>query len=155
MKEKELISVIDAAKHLGQRKQTVFKVIKKFKITPIKHRHSQHRGQAISYITEDDLIKLTEYFSNKKTSRESTLDSENYDLTDVGVFYLIQLEPTHDPGRFKVGFASTMNERLRQHRCSAPFAKVIAVDCQNAARFATASPPLRGPLNSNVRCKNI
>jgi len=38
---------------------------------------------------------------------------------------LIQLEPDHDPGRFKLGFASNMPERLRSHRCSAPFAKIL------------------------------
>jgi hypothetical protein len=125
MEEKELISIIDAAKQLGKYKQTLFKIIRKLKITPIKHRHSQHRGQAISYITKEDIDKLTEYFSNKQTTEKTDIDSSNYDLTDIGVFYLIQLEPTHDHGRFKVGFASTMNERLRQHRCAAPFAKVI------------------------------
>ena len=47
-------------------------------------------------------------------------------IVDRGVFYLIQLEPCHDPGRFKVGFASNLSERLRDHRCSAPLATVLA-----------------------------
>jgi hypothetical protein len=41
------------------------------------------------------------------------------------MFYLLLLEPDHDPGRFKVGFALSVPERLRQLRCSAPFAKVV------------------------------
>jgi len=124
---KEPISVIEAAKRLGQQKQTLFKIIKKLKIATIKQRHSEHRGQAISYITPEDLGKLTEYFSNnKKYLNESTANQSNtIDITDTGVFYLIQLEPTHDPGRFKVGFASIMNERLQKHRCAAPFSTVI------------------------------
>jgi hypothetical protein len=42
---------------------------------------------------------------------------------DEGWFYLIQLEPDHDPGRLKVGFTTDLDGRLRHHRCSAPFAK--------------------------------
>ena len=44
---------------------------------------------------------------------------------EQGVFYLLLLEPDHDPGRFKVGFAVSLPERLRQLRCSAPFATVV------------------------------
>ena len=124
--KKELISIIDAAKQLGKYKQTLFKVIRKLKIAQVKQRHSQHGGQAISYITKKDFDKLSEYFSSKRSTKQEHVEySSDLNLTDVGVFYLIQLEPTHDPGRFKVGFASSMNERLRQHRCAAPFVKVI------------------------------
>jgi hypothetical protein len=51
--------------------------------------------------------------------------SDDFVSAEVGVFYLIQLEPEFDPGRFKVGFAAGMSERLRQLRCSAPFATVV------------------------------
>lgn len=66
------------------------------------------------------------------TSRRSQnrMDGEGGELPeaalyDVGVFYLLRLEPQHDPNRFKVGFASNLSERLRQHKCSAPFTEVI------------------------------
>ena len=54
-------------------------------------------------------------------------NSEESDFTDaalydIGFFYLLCLE---DPSRFKVGFASNLNERLRQHRCSAPYTQVV------------------------------
>jgi hypothetical protein len=143
---KEPISVIDAAKQLGQSKQTLFKIIKKLKIAPLKQRHSEHRCQAISYISPQELDRLTEYFSNNKKSLKEAVTghSNEIDLTDTGVFYLIQLEPKIEPGRFKVGFATIMNERLRKHRCSAPFATIIgtwpcrrlweqtAIDCVTA-----------------------
>ena len=47
-------------------------------------------------------------------------------LAEQGVFYLLSLEPKSDPGRFKVGFATSLSERLRQLRCSAPFTTVVA-----------------------------
>jgi hypothetical protein len=46
-------------------------------------------------------------------------------LDDVGFFYLIRLEPNHDPGRFKVGFTIELDGRLQKHRCSAPFAEYL------------------------------
>ncbi len=122
----ELISVIDAAKQLKKYKQTLFKIIRKLKITPTKQKHSEHRGQTITYITQEEFGRIAEYFSIKQDSNNSTdIQPSIQDNSDAGVFYLIQLEPTHDPRRFKVGFATTMNDRLRQHRCSAPFATVI------------------------------
>lgn len=41
------------------------------------------------------------------------------------MFYLVQLEPEHDPGRIKVGFTTDIDGRLRKHRCSAPFAQCL------------------------------
>jgi len=38
---------------------------------------------------------------------------------------IIQLEPEHDLGRFKVGFATNIEERLRSHKTAAPFYKVL------------------------------
>lgn len=65
--------------------------------------------------------------------RNSRLRPEGWDAAavstfisdDVGVFYVVQLEPEHDPTRFKAGFTTEMDGRLRKHRCSAPFALVL------------------------------
>ena len=118
-----LISVIEAATKLGMRKQTLFKVIKRLGINTSKQRNSSHRGQAIAYIAKADFdLILNQTITQDKTNDVGpTLSTQ----IDHGVFYLIQLEPDHDPGRFKVGFASNFPERLRQHRCSAPFAVVL------------------------------
>jgi hypothetical protein len=35
------------------------------------------------------------------------------------------LEPNHDPGRFKLGFATNIDERLRSHKTAAPFSKLL------------------------------
>ena len=52
-------------------------------------------------------------------------DPAIYYSDDVGFFYLIQLEPGHDPGRFKVGFTMDLEGRLRKHRYAAPFAQYL------------------------------
>ena len=124
--DEELISVIDEASQLGMtHKQTLFKIIKRLGLTSVKQRHSGHGNQFISYITKDDLELIKRHLLQSRTEYEGVEASPEQHI-DQGVFYLIQLEPERDPGRFKVGFASNLSERLRKHRCSAPFAKVLA-----------------------------
>lgn len=125
-----LISVKDFAEQNGLIRQTVFKVFKRLKIEPTKSRGgNQNRGQTISYITQDDARRILEALSSSR-STQNGLEGEESEFTeaalyDVGVFYLLSLEPEHDSSRFKVGFASNLNERLRQHRCSAPYIQVV------------------------------
>jgi hypothetical protein len=117
------ISVIDAANKLGMRKQTLFRMVKRLGVNTSKERDSAHRGQAIVYISETDFNLIASQINTQsKTENGAPFASSQIDR---GVFYLIELEPDHDPGRFKVGFASNMAERLRQHRCSAPFSVVV------------------------------
>jgi hypothetical protein len=125
-----LISVKDFAEQNGLRRQTVFKVLKRLEIEPSKSRGgSQNRGQTISYIAEDDARRVLEALASSRSTQnvDEGEDTEFADaaLYDIGVFYLLCLEPEHDPSRFKVGFASNLNERLRQHRCAAPYTKVV------------------------------
>ncbi|MDD5215089.1 MAG: hypothetical protein PHQ03_06085 [Methylococcales bacterium] len=121
----ELISVKEFAEANGLLRQTVFKVLKRHGIEQSKLRGGgENRGQTISYITKQDSIFVLELLaSSKKDCGEfELLDTSLY---DVGVFYLLLLEPEHDPNRFKVGFTKSMNDRLRQHRCSAPYTTIV------------------------------
>ncbi|MEM9829832.1 MAG: hypothetical protein AAF944_04300 [Bacteroidota bacterium] len=122
MADENYISVIDASAKIGANKQTLFKWIKKLGLKTIKSKNSSHKGQAISYIDLDDFEKLLEY---KQQNEHNYTQTQNLGKIDHGVFYLIQLEPQFDPGRFKLGFATNIAERLRSHKCSAPFAKII------------------------------
>ena len=115
------ISVIDVAKEVGKAKQAVFKVLKRLGIESQKMIGAGSRGQKIAYITQEEYRLVKQEMQNMRES-----ESENEPLmSEFGVFYIVQLEPDYDPGRFKVGFASNMAERLRSHRCSAPFAEVL------------------------------
>ena len=120
----EITSVIDAAEILGMQKQTLFKWLKRLNIDTIKEKSTAHRGQTISYISNLDL-ELIQRSIEKREIESSTNKTTRNTNVEFGVFYLIQLEPEIDPGRFKLGFASNMNERLRDHRCSAPYAEII------------------------------
>lgn len=111
---------------LGYAKQAVFKVLARLGIETFKERSANHNGQAIAYISFDDFQLLQVAIASRQgcANTDTDLDADPLEL-DFGVFYLIQLEPEHDPGRFKVGFATNINERLRSHKCSAPFAIVL------------------------------
>lgn len=116
----ELISVIDVAKQLGKHKQRIFKILGRLGIETIKEKSVNSRGQMIAYVTSDDFDRIAEYFVEAESEFITTVQSEI-----GGVFYLIQLEPEYDPGRFKLGFATNIEERLRSHKTAAPFSKVL------------------------------
>jgi|SRR5271157_515687 len=123
----DLISVGDLASQFGRKKQTVFKVLRRLRIEPRKLRSADRRGQLVSYVTADEsrlvAAELRSADRPSKSAGEAATPPEALP-NDHGVFYLLLLEPKHDPGRFKVGFAVSLLERLRTLRCSAPFAEV-------------------------------
>jgi hypothetical protein len=105
----------------------VFKTLKKMGIETRKERNSANGGQAIAYVTQADYQRIVARLSVSTAPRDGEDEDgdEEQWSAEFGVFYLLQLEPELDPGRFKVGFAASMPERLRQLRCSAPFVTVI------------------------------
>ena len=125
----EMISVIDVANQLGKRKQTIFRIARRLGISGSKRRDSTSRNQLVLYITQSDFNRIKgEILANTRRTQTNQLEideAEDFVSAELGVFYVIQLEADHDPGRFKVGFAASMSERLRALRCSAPFANVI------------------------------
>ena len=120
----EVIAVRDIATQHGKRKQTVFKVLKRLGIETTKQRSTNARNQLVAYITREEYVRVRVELDAIGT-RDEVEDNAEFGADEVGVFYLIQLEPEFDPGRFKVGFALGMAERLRHLRCSAPFATVL------------------------------
>lgn len=163
--ETEIISVIDVSKNLGKQKQHIFKVLKRLSIETIKEKSSDAKGQKIAYITSDDYDLVKKYLVNAKDYSEELI--EQADLG--GVFYLIQLEPEHDPGRFKLGFATNIEERLRSHKTAAPFSKVLktwsskllwektAIDCvtQGCVRLHTEVFRTESIDEVQLRCENF
>jgi hypothetical protein len=96
------------AKQHGKRKQAVFKVLKRLGIETAKLRSSDHRGQLIAYISSEDArIVSAELLSSMQADvgDEAELTSIEALADEQGIFYLVQLEPDHDPGRYKLGFA--------------------------------------------------
>lgn len=125
----DLIAVRDVAAEHGKHKQTLFKVLKRLGIETTKQRAATGKNQLVAYITQDDYQRLSAEFlvlNNGADPEEGEVEgAEGLVPVEEGIFYLIQLEPDLDPGRFKVGFAASLPERLRHLRCSAPFACLV------------------------------
>lgn len=119
------VAVADLADELGTYRQTIWKIVKRLGIEPYKRRDEMRRNQVIGVVTEADANAIRLAFTEgRKSSAQGAADISEF-APDEGMFYLIQLEPQHDPGRLKVGFTTDLDGRIRHHRCSAPFAEYI------------------------------
>lgn len=116
----EEISIQQLAENLNVRKQTIFRIAKRLGIEKTDRVNMGSRGQKVSFISESDANLIQDELNRtQKNKSESNVDSQ------IGVFYLIQLEPDFDPGRIKLGYASNIDERIRQHKTAAPLCKLI------------------------------
>ena len=112
--EEERVAIVDFADELQVRKQTIFKVIKRLGIRPTQRREPTRGNQKVATINHVEATairdELTRVHAHKRkvigVEPESAPDS--YCVDEVGLFYLIWLEPDHDPGRFKVGFTTDL-----------------------------------------------
>lgn len=121
----DLISVIALANQYGKRKQTIFKVLRRLGIETKKLRGANNRGQMIAHITNEESRLVINEFQSEGIEQQISNSLPDALLVDQGWFYLFVLEPDHDPGRFKVGFATNVSERRRALRCSAPLLKLM------------------------------
>ena len=119
--KKGYIAVSEVESSLGKRKQSIFKIINRLGIEKHFEKSDSAKGQKIAFISEDDFDLVKEHVQSSSTAGAIA----SIDPASGGVFYLIQLEPEYDPSRFKLGFTSDMNERLRSHRTAAPYSRVV------------------------------
>ncbi len=79
---------------------------------------------------------------------------------DVGVFYLIQIIPELNPCRLKLGFTADVQQRLAEHRTSAPTASILKTWPCKRSWESTITDCLAGYdceliLNEVYECKNL
>jgi hypothetical protein len=119
--ESEWISVSEIARLHGKHKSAIHKIVNRLRLETRKQKSDETRGQIATYITVPDYRRIAselEIDEDDETTEEAA--EETY-----GVFYLVQLEPELDAGRFKVGFASDISQRLRKHKTAAPLSKLV------------------------------
>jgi hypothetical protein len=124
------IAIVDLADDLQVRKQRIFKVLKRLGIRPTQRREQARRNQNVATVSPNEAAAIrAEIVKSSDASATTTGPLSGgvgiFYSDDVGFFYIIQLEPEHDPGRFKVGFTMDLDGRLRKHRCAAPFAQFL------------------------------
>lgn len=123
------IAIPDLADDLQVRKQRIFKILPRLGITTELRREPGRGNQMVATVSDQEaqiirteIAKSThEAIGNGRASGACALQCADGD----GYFYVIQLEPDHDPGRYKVGFTTDLDGRLRKHRCSAPFSVYV------------------------------
>ena len=127
MSEPERIAIMDLADDLQVRKQRIFKILPRLGIRPTQRRELSRGNQNVATVSQSEAIAIRAEIEKSagKPSGNSSLSGSpaTFYSDDVGFFYLIQLEPEHDPRRFKLGFTMDLDGRLQKHRCSAPFAQ--------------------------------
>jgi hypothetical protein len=117
----EFVSLKQLAKALGLDRSNALKYIRKQRFKGAKRRTLDSGGQlALSFTKEEAerIIALRReqgFFGGPEAKPISE---------EKGSFYVIQLVPELDPNRVKLGFASDVDDRLQQHRTSAPTAAV-------------------------------
>ena len=122
MTEQDLKQVSEIARTYGWNRSSVHRIIRRLEIDVVKRRSESARGQVVNWIRGTDVPRLEEAFR-----RFTKKDPSPVEDTPVGYgsFYLIALEPELDPGRFKLGYAADVDERLSSHRTAAPLAQII------------------------------
>jgi len=117
----EPVAIVDLADELGTRKQTLFKIARRLGLDTTRRREFGRGNQLITVVSAAGAQALRAEYANARQRGEPSIAGMPL-IPDEGSFYVIQLEPQLDPGRFKLGFTADLDGRLRHHRCSAPFA---------------------------------
>jgi len=127
--EPERVAIVDLADDLQVRKQRIFKILPRLGIRPTQRREPSRGNQLVATVSASEASTIRAEIEKSLTTSAGGNSSPSgiaaFHADDVGFFYLIQLEPEHDAGRFKLGFTMDLDGRLQKHRCSAPFAHYV------------------------------
>jgi predicted GIY-YIG superfamily endonuclease len=127
----ERVAIVDLADELQVRKQRIFKLLQRLGIRATQRREPERGNQNVATVSLSEAAAIRQELARAAelvTGEALHVSKAGIPVAlsdDVGFFYIIQLEPDHDPGRFKVGFTTDLEGRLQKHRCSAPFAKYL------------------------------
>lgn len=121
--QKEFIPIQKLSKKLKLDKSNARKYILNQGFSFVKIRTPESRGQltlALSAEDAESIIAIRESQGFAMNSK-SGIPVEN----SAGFFYIIQLIPEVAPNRVKLGFATTVENRLNAHKTTAPTAVLI------------------------------
>ena len=117
----EYVSMKELGRRLGPDSSSARKFVVKNGYESFRQRTPDSGNQRALVVTAEDAEAIV-----KARAEEGFLASEHNGVpSEHGVSYAIQVVPDLDPHRVKLGFASTITERLAQHRTIAPTASVL------------------------------
>jgi hypothetical protein len=118
--DNEFVSIKDLAKRLGMDRSHARRYVLKLGYTFHKRRTPDSGSQLTLCVTSAEADQIASQRADK-----GFIASTVVAVSDVGVFYVIQLVPDLDPKRLKLGFAESIEQRLSQHRTAAPTARML------------------------------
>ncbi|MCZ2290633.1 MAG: hypothetical protein LC125_01670 [Burkholderiales bacterium] len=116
----DYLSIKDLAKRLGMDRSHARRYVMKLGYSFHKRRTPDSGSQLTLCVTNAEADEIASLRADKGFTASTVVA-----VSDVGVFYVIQLVPDLDPKRLKLGFAESLEQRLSQHRTAAPTARVL------------------------------
>jgi hypothetical protein len=116
----EFVSIKDLATRLGMDRSHARRYVLRLGYSFHKRRTADSGGQLTLCVTSAEASHIVSQRADMGFLAPTVVA-----VSDVGVFYVIQLVPDLDPKRLKLGFAESLEQRHSQHRTAAPTARVL------------------------------
>ena len=145
MDAEEFLSIKELAGRLGMDRSHARRYVLKLGYNFHKRRTADSGSQLTLCVTAAEAEQIA-----LRRANQGFLASNVVAVSDIGVFYVIQLVPELDPHRLKLGFAESLDQRLPQHRTAAPTARVLrAWPCKRCWELTAIDAP------TSVGCRLI
>lgn len=120
------IPLVALAAELGLQRSSIHYAARRLGIVPlIVRKPAGQQGQRPATVTPAEARQILTYFlhfSQFQRPVRRKISPPKDGTSQRGFFYIIQLEPRHDPLRLKVGYTATTSQRLANFLCATPFA---------------------------------
>jgi hypothetical protein len=117
----DLVRISDLAQRLGVDVSTIRRLIQQsaaeLGLAPTKGK------QNVIYLTAEDADLLASHYETR-SSRSAVSQDEGRSFSRFGFFYIVQLVPEALPERVKIGYTDNLDNRMAEHRCAAPTARL-------------------------------
>lgn len=118
----DLVSISEVAKRLAVDISTARRLVRRYAadlgLAPTKGK------QNVIYLTSEDAERLIAFYETKASRPLGDSESERA-FQRFGHFYVVQLVPEALPRRVKIGYTDNLDNRLAEHRCAAPTARLV------------------------------
>ncbi|HBC3449576.1 TPA: GIY-YIG nuclease family protein [Vibrio parahaemolyticus] len=131
----KLVTFYEIAEQAGCGIDTVRRHARKLELETIKSTTPTSAGALVNCLSKDNADSLISALDQRGSSSPTSAVSST--VQRFGYFYLLQLVPEALPNRFKIGYTDNLEQRLNEHRTSAPTSKLIkSWNCKRSWDYA-------------------
>ena len=120
----KFVTFQEAAEENGVGIDTIRRNAKKLDLEITRRKTPSSRGTLVNCLSREDADKLKAFFDKKK-NYEFTPGVSDVTVQRYGYFYLIQLVPEAIQNRVKIGYTDNLEQRVSEHKTSAPTLKLL------------------------------